>query len=433
MEQIENDSAAILPVLRDEVYQSNPLIEARKNFDLMGMKIFVLGLQGLNPHFSDQDKYFDKEFKEFFIPTTKLTEIFGNTWYLHEMKAACKRMFNATIEVDYPNGGFALYHLFRELKYVPSEGLYIWFDDLLRPYVLDMIESRGYTAIDVKTIFKLSSSYAIRLLELMLQYQNFREFKLRREVTRLIKLDELRFMLNVPEGAYRGRLNNFKKFVLDEPIREINERTLYTMSYRSVKERRRVIGFEFKLDMTRVPNAETEIRKPSFANDAIETLKSLGFTDRVARAIFGKCLDAEDCFSRINRAQALLSRSKTPIRNKAGFLRKAIEQDWRVYGSNKSKRKIFDDDAPPRKQPTSLADLFAPVISAIASRTETQTDENEQPEKSPDEPNKYNMPGDVVQNLRDWITSGINLTTVDMVLSTFNLTVDKFQKEFMNK
>lgn len=426
MEQSENKTEN-LPILRNEVYQSNPLVEARKNFDLLGMKIFILGLQGLNPRLSEQDKLFDTEFKKLFIPTPKLTEVFGNTWYLHEIKAACKRMFNTTIEVDYPNGGFALYHLFRELKYVPTEGLYIWFDDLLRPYVLDLLEARGYTQIDVRTIFKLSSSYAIRLVELMLQFQNFREFKVRREITRSLKLDELRFMLNVPENAYRGRLNNFRKFVLDEPIHEINERTLYAMSYRPLKEGRRVIGFEFKMDTSRLKDVEPEIVKPSFVNDAIETLKSLGFTERIARAIFGKCLDAEDCFSRINRAQALLDRSKTPIRNRAGFLRKAIEQDWRVYGSSRQRRKNVADATDNR--PVSLAEVFAPVITSLVSkRIELPAADNDEP---PEKPNKYHLPQSVVQTLKEWINSGMSPKTVDMVLSTFGLTSDEFQKTFM--
>ena len=430
MDQGENE-ATTLPMLRNEVYQSNPLIEARKNFDSVGMKIFVLGLQGVNPHFSEQDKFFDREFRELFIPADRLAAIFGNTWYLHEMKSVCKKMFNATIEVDYPNGGFALYHLFRKLEYVPTKGLYLWFDDLLKPYVLDLIEAQGYTQINVETIFRLSSSYAIRLLELMLQYQNVREFRLRKEVTRTMKMDELRFMLNVPEGAYSGRLNNFRKFVLDDPIREINERTLYTMNYKTLKKGRNVVGFEFKLNMSRLPTVEAEVQRVPFVNDAIETLKSLGFTEKAARATFGKCLDVEDCFSRINRAQALMDRSKTPIRNKVGFLRRAIEQDWRIHGKRKRKPAALpaENDTPKRTSaPASLADIFAPVLSELSKKKPApQVEEDTLPEK----PNKYNIPSNVMQNLREWITSGTSLKTVDMVLSTYNLTVERFKKEFM--
>ena len=64
-------------VLRNTIYQSNPLIQSKKDFDIIGMRIFLLGLRGLNPHFSEKDKFFDADFKEMFIPTDKLTELFA--------------------------------------------------------------------------------------------------------------------------------------------------------------------------------------------------------------------------------------------------------------------------------------------------------------------------------------------------------------------
>lgn len=437
MNQIDNGTAEF-SIFRNNVYQSNLLIDARKNFDLTGMKIFLLGLQGLNPHFSTQDKLFDKNFKEIFVPAAKLTAVFGNTWYLSEIKSACEKMFGSTIEVDHPNGKFELGHLFRRLEYVPSEGLYVWFDDILNPYILNLLETQGYTQIDAASIFKLSSPYAIRLLEIMLQYRNVEKFKVRREITREIKLNDLRFMLNVPENAYQGRLNNFRRFVLDNPIRQINERTDYKLSYKTLKSGRKVIGFEFKLDMKLVRNTENPKCKPQFANDAIETLRSLGFTDRVARAIFGKCVDVDDCFSRINRAQALLARSKTPIRNRAGFLRKAIEEDWRIYGDKRKPKKFVNVETPVTpetpviKAPStmSLAQIFAPVRDAISK---APPPENESEYETPDEPNKYNIPAEVMKNIKAWITADSGMATVELVLSTFGLTVEQFRKEFMSQ
>lgn len=48
--------------LRQLVYQGNPLIQSRKQFLTIGMRIFILGLMTLNPHLSKNDKFFDKEF-----------------------------------------------------------------------------------------------------------------------------------------------------------------------------------------------------------------------------------------------------------------------------------------------------------------------------------------------------------------------------------
>lgn len=458
------------PILCNKVYQSNPLIGARKNFDLIGMKIFLLGLQGLNPHFSTQDKIFDNQFKEFLVPAAKLKKVFGNNWYLYEIKTTCKKLFNSTIEVDHPNGVIKLSHLFRRLEYVPSKGLYIWFDDVLRPYILDLLDTQGFTQVDSASLLKLSSPYAIRLLELMLQYRNFEKFRIRREITRSLKLNELRFMLNVPEGTYQGRLNNFKKFVLENPMREINERTNYRISFRTIKDGRRVVGFEFKLDTRLVPDAENNERRSPLVHDAIKALKSLGFTEKVAFTIFGKCLDVDDCFSRINRAQALLARSKTPVINREGFLRKAIEQDWRLFGDRRRPRirpNIATKKEPPAKEllenemstnemstnetftkkrprrassTQSIGQVLAPVLQALkkaaAQPVEIKKDvivEDEEDLEPPEKPNKYGIPPYVVQDIKDWIKAGKDLNIVRGILEGAGITLEQFMEEFMKE
>ena len=234
--------------LRQEIYQANPIIQACKKMDITEMRIFFLGLRGINPHLSRNDKVFDVDFKEIFIPTEKLAEIFGNTWYLSQLKETCKKLFSKDcIELDRENGGFCLVHLFRRLEYVPNEGLYIWFDDLMRPYLLDLLE-KSYTKISVEQIFYLSSPYAMRLLELMLQYQNMPGMN--NIICRTLTVEEVRFALNVPTDAYSGRMNNFTRFVLDNPIAEINRQTKYKMSYTAIKHGKKTIKFEFSLDVS---------------------------------------------------------------------------------------------------------------------------------------------------------------------------------------
>ena len=338
MKNNQNETAF---AVNNDVWQSNPLVQANKDFDVIGMRIFLLGLRALNPHFSEKDRYFDSHFKEIFIPTNKLTELFGgNTWYLHDLEKTCDKMFHAKIKIRPKDGGFDLYNLFRKLKYVPNEGLYIWFEDHLRPYILDLADSGGYTKINAEYLFKLSSPYAIRILELILQYQNIKQFKEMMEIKRTMTIEEIRFSLNVPEGAYHKRINNFRKYVLDGPIREINERTPYIVRYETIKAGRNVVAFEFIADTYNVPNEDKRIYR---RNDAIKLLLSLGFNEYSAREIFKKCSDIQDCFSRINRAQSLLDRQKNPVKNKLGFLRKAIEENWQISRKVEERQKEIEN------------------------------------------------------------------------------------------
>ena len=59
--------------------------------------------------------------------------------------------------------------------------------------------------------------------------------------------------------------------------------------------------------------------------NSVTKSRSSAFFDKL---IFS--LNIDDCFSRIDRDQGLLSRQKTPVGNKLGFLRRAIEEDWQI-------------------------------------------------------------------------------------------------------
>ena len=71
-------------------------------------------------------------------------------------------------------------------------GLHLKFNDTMRPYILELAD-KPYTKIAVKTIFALTSHYAIRLMELMLEYQNIVEFRRNNMIKRQIMIEDLRF------------------------------------------------------------------------------------------------------------------------------------------------------------------------------------------------------------------------------------------------
>ena len=423
-------------VLHKAVSQSNPIIQARKDFDVMGMRVFLLGLCGLNPHFSDKDKYYDEDFNRLFIPTSKLVELFGgNTKYLAELKKACAKLFDAIVELNCEHGGFKLMRIFEELDYMPKEGLYLQFSQKMRPYILDLFQTSGYTRINVEYLFKLSSPYAVRLLELLLQYQNIKEYKEMLQIQRTLTVKELRFALNVPENAYADRMNNFRKYVLDVPIKEINSKTPYIVRYDVKKKGRNVLAFEFVMDTYNVPLEEVD--KPRFSNDAIDLLCAIGFTERVARAIYAKCANTEDCFSRINRAQAILSRNKRPIKNKLGFLRRAIEGNWQV-GPAKAQWaktstdadqavKLAEDSMTPIGQ---ILDKTLSVLKVQRPKVATGTPAGKESESSPSprpiKIGKKQIPYSLAKNLINCIRKNELMHLVKEYLADFDTTIEKF-------
>lgn len=128
------------------------------------------------------------------------------------------------------------------MVYVPQKGLLIRFHEKLKPYILDLV-GKAYTVYKLNLLFLLSSEYSQRLIELLLEKQGY--LKKQDKVFRILTIEEVREKLNVPDGKYKNRIDNFRFRVLDEPIKEINEKTNYFVWYEVKKTGRKVTGFKF--------------------------------------------------------------------------------------------------------------------------------------------------------------------------------------------
>ena len=340
----KRDIAKILSssMLRDTVYQANPLIQARKDFSAIQSRLFYVGLMAINPHLSSRDKFYDVEFPHTFVSPAAIAAIMGNDKYLSTLKQECSALFDTHITLDTKSGGWKLIHIFDAMEYENNQGLHVKFDDKMRPFLLDLVGSRGYTILNTEPIFKLSSPYAIRLLELLLQYRNMSGNIIHRSLTE----EQLRFSLNVPDGAYAGRMNNFQAKVLNGPIKEINERTDFKMDYTVEREGRKIKKFNFAMDMSKIPDelfdrrAKTSSSVSSLPSPVLDNrvilnvspeLVNLGFSSASAFHIVRNCGSEEECFSRLQYAVKSLAhyRLTHEVDNELGFIRFAIEDNWK--------------------------------------------------------------------------------------------------------
>lgn len=287
------------------------------------MRLFLLALQNVNPHISQNDKYYDRGFKELHLTPNKVKEIFGHGEYLHRLKEVCKHLIQRSVVIEGENGERIYYALFGRIRYQPRDGLRIKFNDDMRPLILDILESGySYTKVSMKQIFQLSSAYAMRLLELMLQYRGMMRDK---KIVRQMALDELRFRLDVQEGTYPA-IKDFKRRVLDAPIREINEKTQYRVSYENVKTGRKVTGFIFTMDCSNVV-PESEVQD----DVALEMMPSKkdghGLSEMAINKLTTLCGSNAEFKRRMEYALELAE--KRNVKDLPAFLYKAIEQDYR--------------------------------------------------------------------------------------------------------
>ncbi len=308
---------------RPVIYQANPLIEARKPMNALEMKLFMLALQGVNPHLSANDKFYDTEFQETHIPPAELKKIMGNGAYLSRLQDACDNLTSKNVCIRESEDKFTYYSLFSVIRYERGDGLRIKFNSEMKDLILGIFESGyPYTKINMKQIFYLSSSYAMRLLEVMLQYQGLKRNNV---IKRTIDLDELRFMLDVGADQY-VRINDFKRKVLDISVNEINNSTQYSISYESQKSGRKIVAFTFTMDCSDmvqdiVPEEAIKLEMPPSKKNRY------GLSKQAINKLTTICRSNEEFELRMEHAMKLAEKRKPE--NLQGFLYNAIKENYR--------------------------------------------------------------------------------------------------------
>ena len=139
-----------------------------------------------------------------------------------------------------------------KIAYVDSVGIV---ELTFAPDVIPLITQleKSFTAYELKQISSLTSKYAIRLYELLIQWRSVGK-------TPLFELDDFRFKLGLAEGDYT-KMANFKVRVLDAALNQINELTDIIASYEQHKNGRVISGFSFTFTTKHQPKEITHKAK----------------------------------------------------------------------------------------------------------------------------------------------------------------------------
>ena len=111
---------------------------------------------------------------------------------------------------------------------------------IFAPAVVPLITrlEEQFSQYDIEQISGLSSAYAVRLYELLICWRSTGK-------TPVIELAEFRKRLGVLDSEYT-RSDNFKRWIIENPIKQINEHTDITATYEQHKKGRIITGFSFK-------------------------------------------------------------------------------------------------------------------------------------------------------------------------------------------
>jgi plasmid replication initiation protein len=127
-----------------------------------------------------------------------------------------------------------------EASYIDGAGaIQLCFSTRMIPYIT-RLESE-FTSYRLEKVGKLTSAHAVRLYELLLQYQPIG--------VRDIALNWLKETLQIHDG-YSGRtgIADFKKRVIDPSVDQINKHTDLVVGYENIKSGRIIVGLRFKIE-----------------------------------------------------------------------------------------------------------------------------------------------------------------------------------------
>lgn len=185
----------------------------------------------------------DKEFKSYTTTIPELAKIFNvseNNLY-RDINNMATNLMRQIIKIDFSKKKWTMFHIFNTCRY--DDGiLKMELHEEMKPFLLAL--KNKYTQYQIGKVIGMSSTYAIRLFELI-QEKRRTQSDVKFCETYSLPLEEIRFSTNIVDK--HKRISDVKKYVLDVAMREITYNAGYAIDYKDIKEGRKTVGFTFEL------------------------------------------------------------------------------------------------------------------------------------------------------------------------------------------
>lgn len=153
------------------------------------------------------------------------------------IKNTLKRLADKSCWIRLPDGSETLFRWIEDPVITPrAKNITLKLKQILKPYLLELHDY--YTQYQLMYILPMNSEYAIRLYEL------FKSCETLHEVT--FQINKIRELLNLSEGKFK-EYADFRRFIIELSIKEINQYTDLTIEYQPNKKGRKVDSLTFTI------------------------------------------------------------------------------------------------------------------------------------------------------------------------------------------
>lgn len=211
-----------------KIAKSNYLIEASYNLTLQEQRLILACLSKVNSTRTPK--------KEVSLLASEYSELMKvNIKNAHrELYSAADKLYERSVIVKDPEKTEEFRWIQKKVIYHKGEGkiTLTWSDDVLT-YISQL--KRRFTTYRLADIANLSTSYAIRIYELLMQFNSTQQ--------RYISLDDFRKLFQLEDKYTLFR--DLNKWVIKPAVKEINESSNLIVYYSTRKKGRNVVALEF--------------------------------------------------------------------------------------------------------------------------------------------------------------------------------------------
>jgi plasmid replication initiation protein len=295
------------------IFQHNNLVEARYSLTLQEKRLILWLISKIQPDEADFKKH-ELSVKEFM----KLMDLKGNANYKELQKITLGLMkkvlvIKRPIEKTLTQVNWINYAHYEE----GSGKIEVSFSDVMKPFLLHL--KGQFTAIEVTDLMQFTSIHAIRIYELLKQYENIGE--------RTLSIDDIKDCCGVKDKL--SKYSSFEKDLLLIAQREINSKSDIHFEFERIKPSRKITGIKFLISKNKAYNSQnastiqtTETtRKPPLYYQ----LEEFGLSKRIINTLIKD--NEEQTIENAIKCIEIQS-TRTLVRNPRAMLLSAIKEQW---------------------------------------------------------------------------------------------------------
>ena len=223
--------AQLIPTEKMIVVKHNDLIDAAQRLSIYESRILLTCISRINSKGSllHTDK--------FILTVEDVAELVGidsNSAY-SELKKAVDRLAERWVYFIKPSDRVqeAKSRWVSYVAYIPNEGIIeLYFAPHIIPLLSDI--SKDFTQYKIENVLNFQSMYSLRLYELMCRWGG---------KEKIVEIEWLKIHLEV--GEKHDRIDNFKKWVIENPLEEINKFSNLKVTPEYIKRGRRIVSVKF--------------------------------------------------------------------------------------------------------------------------------------------------------------------------------------------